>query len=206
MEVFGDSVSCGEVSEALKYVGKPDPEHDGEYSNSWYSYAWITARKLGQNFTTPHRWNRTLDHTGWFMEPDYLGVESCYDKLEYCPALSRVKSWDFKKYQPQVVVVAIGQNDNHPVDYMAENYQSEKSVYWRKRYQEFIEKLMELYPDSQIILTTTILMHDKNWDTSIGEVCRRIDSSRVHHFLYQKNGSAHRGISAYRRQKRWQRN
>ena len=40
-----------------------------------------------------------LDHTGWFMEPDYLGVESCYDKLEYCPALSKVKAWDFKKYQ-----------------------------------------------------------------------------------------------------------
>lgn len=190
MEVFGDSVSCGEVSEALKYVGKPDPEHDGEYSNSWYSYAWITARKLGAELhDTSQGGIALLDHTGWFMEPDYLGVESCYDKLEYCPALSRVKSWDFKKYQPQVVVVAIGQNDNHPVDYMAENYQSEKSVYWRKRYQEFIEKLMELYPDSQIILTTTILMHDKNWDTSIGEVCRRIDSSRVHHFLYQKNGS-----------------
>ena len=46
MEFFGDSVSCGEVSEAVAYVGKPDPEHDGEYSNSWYSYAWMTARKL----------------------------------------------------------------------------------------------------------------------------------------------------------------
>lgn len=182
--------SCGEVSEALEYVGKPDPEHDGEYSNSWYSYAWITARKLGAELhDTSQGGIALLDHTGWFMEPDYLGVESCYDKLEYCPALSKVKAWDFKKYQPQVVVVAIGQNDNHPVDYMAENYQSEKSVYWRKRYQEFIEKLMELYPDSQIILTTTILMHDKNWDTSIEEVCRRIDSSRVHHFMYQKNGS-----------------
>ena len=45
MEFFGDSVSCGEVSEAVEYVGKPDPEHDGEYSNSWYSYAWMTARK-----------------------------------------------------------------------------------------------------------------------------------------------------------------
>lgn len=190
MEVFGDSVSCGEVSEALEYVGKPDPEHDGEYSNSWYSYAWITARKLGAELhDTSQGGIALLDHTGWFMKPDYLGVESCYDKLEYCPALSKVKAWDFKKYQPQVVVVAIGQNDNHPVDYMAENYQSEKSVYWRKRYQEFIEKLMELYPDSQIILTTTILMHDKNWDTSIEEVCRRIDSSRVHHFMYQKNGS-----------------
>lgn len=46
IEVFGDSVSCGEVSEAVDYVGKPDPEHDGEYSNSWYSYAWMTARNL----------------------------------------------------------------------------------------------------------------------------------------------------------------
>ena len=142
-------------------MGKPDPEHDGEYSNSWYSYAWITARKLGAELhDTSQGGIALLDHTGWFMEPDYLGVESCYDKLEYCPALSSVKSWDFKKYQPQVVVVAIGQNDNHPVDYMAENYQSEKSVYWRKRYQEFIEKLMELYPDSQIILTTTILTRE----------------------------------------------
>ena len=135
MEVFGDSVSCGEVSEALEYVGKPDPEHDGEYSNSWYSYAWITARKLGAELhDTSQGGIALLDHTGWFMEPDYLGVESCYDKLEYCPALSKVKAWDFKKYQPQVVVVAIGQNDNHPVDYMADNYQSEKSFYWRKRY------------------------------------------------------------------------
>ena len=35
MEVFGDSVSCGEVSEAVDYVGKEDPVHDGQYSNSW---------------------------------------------------------------------------------------------------------------------------------------------------------------------------
>ena len=43
IEFFGDSVSCGEVSEALDYIGKEDPVHDGQYSNSWYSYAWVTA-------------------------------------------------------------------------------------------------------------------------------------------------------------------
>lgn len=47
IEVYGDSVSAGEVSEAVDYVGKEDPEHNGEYSNSWYSYIWMTARKLG---------------------------------------------------------------------------------------------------------------------------------------------------------------
>lgn len=47
IEVYGDSISAGEVSEAEKYAGENDPKHQGEYSNSWYSYAWITARKFG---------------------------------------------------------------------------------------------------------------------------------------------------------------
>ena len=32
IEVYGDSVSAGEVSEAVDYVGKEDPVHDGGYS------------------------------------------------------------------------------------------------------------------------------------------------------------------------------
>ena len=40
IECFGDSVSAGEVSEAIDYVGKIDPEgHEGTLSNSWYSYS-----------------------------------------------------------------------------------------------------------------------------------------------------------------------
>ena len=46
IEVYGDSVSAGEVTEAVDYTGKTDPEHQGGYSNSWYSYAWMTARML----------------------------------------------------------------------------------------------------------------------------------------------------------------
>ena len=47
IEVYGDSVSAGEVSEAVGYTGRPDPKHNGQYSNSRYSYAWITAERLG---------------------------------------------------------------------------------------------------------------------------------------------------------------
>ena len=187
--MFGDSVSCGEVSEAVEYVGKEDPKHDGEYSNSWYSYSWMTARKLGAELhDTSQGGIALLDGTGWFLAPDYLGVESCYDKIEYNTAFGTVKQWDFRKYQPQVVIVAIGQNDNHPTDEMAIDYHSEKSKHWRKRYQDFIEKLMQLYPKSQVILTTTILCHDKSWDEAIEEVCEKINNPRVHHFLYKRNG------------------
>lgn len=33
IEVYGDSVSAGEVSEAVDCVGKEDPVHNGGYSN-----------------------------------------------------------------------------------------------------------------------------------------------------------------------------
>lgn len=190
IEVFGDSVSCGEVSEAVEYIGREDPEHDGQYSNSWYSYAWMAARKLGAELhDTSQGGIALLDGTGWFFEPDYRGVESCYDKIEYCPSLGPVKPWDFSLYVPHVVIVAIGQNDNHPEDYMAKDYGGEKSRHWRRHYKAFVERLMELYPRAQIILSTTILFHDESWDRAIGEVCDAIGEERVRHFLYKRNGA-----------------
>ena len=77
IEVYGDSVSAGEVSEAVKYIGKEDPEHNGEYSNSWYSYAWITARRLdAQIHDIAQGGVALLDNTGWFNGPEYMGMES----------------------------------------------------------------------------------------------------------------------------------
>lgn len=189
IEVFGDSVSCGEVSEAVDYVGKEDPEHDGEFSNSWYSYSWITARKLNAELhITSQGGAALLDKTGWFCGPDFVGMESIYDKIQYNPQLGALKKWDFNRWTPHLVVLAIGQNDANPENYMAEDYNSEKSKNWRKHYKAFIEKLMTLYPKSYFVLTTTILGHDQGWDQAIDDVCREIGSPHVHHFLYEKNG------------------
>lgn len=189
IEVFGDSVSCGEVSEAVDYVGKEDPQHDGEFSNSWYSYSWITARKLNAELhITSQGGAALLDKTGWFCGPEFVGMESIYDKIQYNPQLGSLKEWDFSRWTPHVAVLAIGQNDANPENYMGEDYYSEKSVNWREHYKAFIEKLMWLYPKAHFVLTTTILGHDPGWDHAIDDVCRELDSLRVHHFLYEKNG------------------
>ncbi len=189
IEVYGDSVSAGEVSEAIDYVGKEDPVHNGEYSNSYYSYAWMLARKLNAGIHNIAQGGIALLHgTGWFMEPDYIGMEEVYDKIQYHPLLGNPKSWDFTKYTPHIVLVAIGQNDSHPEDYMARDYYGEKSLRWRSHYMAFISKLRNIYPDSVIILATTILNHHENWDRSIEEISLKLQDDKIFCYKYSNNG------------------
>lgn len=220
IEVYGDSVSAGEVSEAVDYCGQPDPVHNGEYSNSYYSYAWLTARKLGARIHDIAQGGIALmDGTGYFMEPEQRGMESIFDKVQYQPQLlnqfpkelgggdvscgSEGKcarkdakmplQWDFSLYRPQVVIVAVGQNDAHPDNFCGEDYEGERSACWRKRYADFLRRLRRIHPQAHIICMTTILNHDENWDRAIEEACAGLGDSRVHHFLFSNNGRGTHG-------------
>lgn len=189
IEVYGDSVSAGEVSEAVAYTGKEDPVHNGEYSNSWYSYAWMTARMLHAELHDIAQGGIALmDGTGWFREPNGMGMESVWDKVHYAPELGEASSWDFSQYTPDAVVVALGQNDSHPRDYMQENYEGSEAVSWRNHYRAFLKKLRRQYPSAYIICCTTLLNHDPAWDNSIEEVCREISDERISHYIFRRNG------------------
>ena len=191
IEVYGDSVSAGEVSEAVDYVAKSDPEHNGEYSNSWYSYAWIAARKLdAQLHDIAQGGVALLDNTGWYHEPDYIGMEQVWNKMRYNPDYGTVKEWDFSKYTPDIVIVAIGQNDSHPDDYMKTDYEGEKAKNWRIHYRQFLAKLRETYPDAWIICCTTLLQHDIGWDMSIDQAVLDIADKKISHCVFQRNGKA----------------
>ena len=207
IEVYGDSVSAGEVSEAVAYCGQPDPVHNGEYSNSYYSYAWLTARKLGARLHDIAQGGIALqDGTGYFMEPEQKGMEYIFDKVQYQPRIlenspiplgagetGEPLRWDFSLYRPQVVIVALGQNDAHPRDFCGEDYEGEQAAAWRERYGAFVCRLRAIHPRAHIICMATILNHHENWDRSIEEVCAGLGDERVHHFLFGNNGRGTHG-------------
>lgn len=134
-----------------------------------------------------------MDGTGWFGGPDFIGIESIYDKIQFYPELSEPVKWDFQTYRPHVVIVAIGQNDANPEDYMAVDYEGEKAGHWRNSYRAFIGRLRQIYPTAEIILATTILCHDAGWDRAIGQVCEEMGDEHIHHFLYSRNGAGTSG-------------
>ena len=129
-----------------------------------------------------------MDKTGWFHEPDAIGMEAIWDKLHYEPKLGESIPWDFSEYTPDAVIVAIGQNDSHPEDYMKEDIDCERSCLWRNKYRKFLEKLRGQYPEAYIICCTTLLCHDRAWDVSIGRVCEEMHDKRIGHYTFHRNG------------------
>lgn len=189
IEVYGDSVSAGEVVEALDYIGQKDPDHNGGLSNSWYSYAWITARKLhAQIHDIAQGGIALMDHTGWFLDDDLIGMETAWDKINYNPFYGELTNWDFSLYQPQIVIVAVGQNDDHPVNFMKNDYKSHQSRKWRWTYHTLLSNIRNKYPQTHIICCTTLLNHDPSWDHAIEEVVTDMHDPRISRYLFKRNG------------------
>ncbi len=191
LEYYGDSVSAGEVTEALYYDGCADPEnHKGVYDNSYFSYTSILARRLNAEFYNNSQGGLALlDKTGYFNGPDHLtGLETTYNKLSYVSySPLGLTDWDFSRYTPDLVIFAIGQNDANP---------NPKAIYdptyakkWKDKYKEILLELRERYGNPPFILMTTVLMHEPVWDELLEQIAQEIGQG-AHHFRFRRNGAA----------------
>lgn len=198
LEYYGDSVSAGEVTEADCFVGRSDPSnHGGIYDNSYYSYTWQTARLMNAQFNNISQGGiAVFDDTGYFHWPKMIGMESVYDKVCYFPEGGELTEWDFGRYTPDAVIFALGQNDQHN----GITDQNDIDIYdpdvrrrWKDGYKKLIKNIVSHYDDKvRIVMITTVLMHDAEWDKAIDEIVSelRLEGHNAHHFLFSRNGAA----------------
>ncbi|HBI85440.1 MAG TPA: electron transporter RnfD [Ruminococcus sp.] len=189
MECYGDSVTAGSVVEAVDYVAASDPPvYDSVYDNAWHSYAMQAARLLhAQVHLVAQGGIALFDGTGYFDNGRY-GLETAYDKLDYLP-FTPMTQWDFSRYIPDVVTIAIGQNDQH-FDGTDQTLSPEQRERWLLRYCEILSDLMQKYPDAVFILMLTVLMHDEFWEQLLDDACERMGSPRVKRFRFTRSGRA----------------
>ena len=115
-------------------------------------------------------------------------METAWDKINYNPFLGKMTKWDFSQYQPQVVIVAVAQNDNYPVKFMAENHDNPQARKWKQTYFTLLMNLRNKYPDAYIICCTTLLKHTPAWDQAISEVVAAARDERISQYLFRRNG------------------
>ena len=195
LEFFGDSVSAGEVVEAVYYEGQCDPEnHGGIYDNSWFSYTLSSARKLNAQIHNNSQGGiALLDKTGYFNGPDLetmLGVETTYNKLSYVPySDEKFTDWDFKRYNPDIVVFAIGQNDANPDPQAVRD--PEYAEKWLSTFEKIVRDLQHKYgKNTKFIFLLTLLKHYPIWDDILDRLCDRLNDDNIRRLRFKRCGQA----------------
>ena len=151
----------------------------------------ITARNLGAEINNNAQGGiAVFDGTGYYHAPDYIGMESAYDKLCYFPE-GGITKWNFSEYTPHVVVFAVGQNDNHHEGF--EDFDIDDPDYrlkWKTAYKNIITDLRDKYPNAVFVLILTVLMHAEGWDKAVEEISQELNDPKIYYLKFKRAGKA----------------
>ncbi|MEP4534423.1 MAG: SGNH/GDSL hydrolase family protein [Cyclobacteriaceae bacterium] len=190
IEFYGNSISAGYAVDDLS--GKDSP--DSIFTNAYVSYPALVSRALDAEF-------RCICKSGigvmvsWFP----LIMPELFERLNPADTNSR---WDFTRYQPDLVVVNLLQNDSWiMLDNENEEFrnrfgdeapQPEQIV---QAYASFVSKLRGHYPDSHIICmlgNMDITKEGSPWPEYVQQAVEHLDDPKIHtHFVSFKGRDGH---------------
>jgi hypothetical protein len=132
IEFIGNSITCGAGADPSEVPCGKGVWHDQH--NAWLSYGPTTARSLEAQYHLSSVSGIGLMHSCCNMK---IIMPQVYDKVSM-----RNDSivWDFKKYQPDVVTVCLGQNDG-----------IQDSTAFCDNYISFLERVRGYYPKAMIV-------------------------------------------------------
>ena len=174
MEFIGDSITCGASSD-LSVVpcdkGKWYDQH-----NAYLSYGPTTARALHAQWHLSSVSGIGLMHSCCDMKvtmPDVFGSMNLRDKT---------LPWDFRRYQPDVVTICLGQNDGE-----------QDPAAFRDNYIKFIRQVRAAYPKAQIVCLSSpmgdarLTAYLKDNLTQVADEMHRSGDNGVHTFFFSRS-------------------
>lgn len=166
IEFYGNSITCG-VSNA--YYGEKTDDFRSRYENNFESYGSIVARHFGAQFSCIAK-----SGIGLLKGTTLPTMPDMYDL--YAP-FGNDRKWDFSKFQPQIVVINLLQND-------ATLISKASSDTVRNEYMDFVTQLRLKYPDAFIIcaLGSMNAVTKEKWRDIVASSVKELNDSKT--FLY----------------------
>lgn len=174
IEFYGNSITCGTGSDVSEIPCGEGEWHDQH--NAYMSYGPVTSRMLDAQWMLSSVSGIGLMHSCCDMD---IVMPDVYNKMNMRDNKHR---WDFAHYQPDVVTVALGQNDG-----------IQDSTAFCSRYVEFVQTLRTHYPDAEIVLLTSPMGSEeltvtlKNYLTSVHNSLQEQGDSNVHTFFFSRS-------------------
>ena len=191
IEVYGDSISAGALVE-YESSGSQDPDGDNyDLYNAYHSYGSILARKYDAEISLIAQSGASLIDGFGFWNGG-TGMEVFYDKVA---PLKDAPLWNFQNYNPDLVIIALGQNDSATI----EIHQDMTAQTWKDHYKQFIAKLRSQYPKAYFIGMFPNMYHDRQWDLflteAIAEYRQEHNDNRVFSLIHEQVTPGHPRIS-----------
>ncbi|GHU87595.1 hypothetical protein FACS1894202_02170 [Clostridia bacterium] len=141
VEFIGDSLTSAEGS-----LGCP---LDSEWRPIWFTACKNWARLTAERLCAEHR---IISQSGWGVGASWNGDLNCAlpDYYEYVCGMAeggKIPN-DFNAWKPDLVVCALGTNDNGALNNAPEKVNTQ---FLEKKTRAFVEKLRKLNPDSKVV-------------------------------------------------------
>lgn len=154
LEFVGNSITCGTGSDQSTFPCGQGQWYDQH--NAYMSYGPLTARSLDAQWMLSAVSGIGLMHSCCDMQ---ITMPQVFDKINM---RENAMLWDFRKYQPHVLTVCLGQNDGR-----------QDSTTFCNAYLRFIRTLRGYYPNTSIVLLSSP-MADKELNTVLKSYVKKI--------------------------------
>jgi lysophospholipase L1-like esterase len=147
IEFIGNSITCGAAADPSEVPCGEGVYHDQH--NAYYAYGPRVARELKTNFIVSGVSGFGIYRTWNTEEP---GIPEVYEKADFVP--NGTRQWDFSKYKPNVVSIALGTNDLSDGDGQHPRSPFDSTIFVRE-YIKFVQQVKSKYRDAQIALLSS---------------------------------------------------
>jgi len=173
IECYGNSITCGTGSDMSVVPCDSGEWHDQH--NAYMSYGAVTARNLNAQWMLSSFSGIGLIHSCCNIT---FAMPQIFDKVNFN---DNAINWNFSNYQPDVVTIALGQNDG-----------VQDSVAFCSAYVDFIGKLRVYYPKATFICLTspmadeTLVAVMKRYLTGIVDHLNSAGDKNVYKYYFSK--------------------
>jgi hypothetical protein len=193
IEFYGNSITAGYAVEDTSGMDSPD----STYTNNYLSYAAITARYFDADYHCICKSGIGIT-VSWFPQI----MPEIYDRTDPNDPDSK---WDFSRYNPDIVVINLLQNDSWIVHLPEfEEFQNRfgneapDDAFIINAYQQFVTDLRTHYPGAHIICSLGCMdaaQEDSEWMDYIEEAVANLNDEKIHtHFMPYIKATAHPSI------------
>ena len=144
IEFIGNSITCGAAADPSEVACGAGQYYDQH--NAYYAYGPRTARSLGMNYILS-----SVSGIGIYRNWNSDGptMPQVYEKLDL--QLNDRPQWDFTKYHPTIVSIALGTNDMSNGDGKKPRLSFDSSMFVGT-YIKFVQLVKSKYASAQIVL------------------------------------------------------